>query len=185
MSVCFRRHLGAALLLSASAIFPAAAQDEVVNVYSYRQPELIQPLLDAFTAESGVKTQVIFAEKGLEERIKAEGENSPADVILTVDISRLQAAVDAGVTQPVDAQEIEANMPAQYRDPADQWFGLTMRARVLYASKERVPEAEISYEELADPKWRGRICTRSGQHPYNIGLISSMIAHHGVEETEK
>jgi iron(III) transport system substrate-binding protein len=164
---------------------PAFAQDNVVNVYSYRQPELIQPLLDAFKATAGVETRVIFAEQGLEERIRAEGENSPADVILTVDISRLQAAVDAGVTQPVNDARIEGNIPEQYRDPEGDWFGLTMRARVLYASKGRVAEDAISYEELADPKWKGRLCTRSGQHPYNIGLIASMIAHHGADEAEK
>jgi iron(III) transport system substrate-binding protein len=173
------------IALAASAVAPASAQDGVVNIYSYRQPELIQPMLDAFTAETGIKTQVIFAESGLEERIKAEGENSPADVILTVDVSRLEGAKAAGVTQPVQDTEIEANIPAQFRDPEGHWFGLTMRSRVVYASKERVPEDQITYEELADPKWKGRICTRSGQHVYNIGLIASMIAHHGVEETEK
>ena len=186
MSVGFRRCLGGALLLSLSAvsITPATAQEDVVNVYSYRQPELIQPLLDAFTAETGVKTQVIFAEQGLEERIRAEGENSPADVILTVDVSRLDAAVEAGVTQPVDDPTIAANIPEQYRDPEGDWFGLTMRSRVFYASKERVPETDITYEELAEPKWRGRLCTRSGQHVYNIGLIASMIAHHGLQAAE-
>jgi iron(III) transport system substrate-binding protein len=174
-----------ALLVAASlAAAPAFAADEVVNVYSYRQPELIQPLLDAFTAETGIATQVIFAESGLEERIKAEGVNSPADVILTVDISRLQAAKEAGVTQPVKDAAIEHNIPAQYRDPEGHWFGLTMRSRVVYASKERVPQDAITYEELADPKWRGKICTRSGQHVYNIGLIASMIVHHGADEAE-
>ena len=177
---------GASLVsLAAFAAAPAFAQGNVVNVYSYRQPELIQPLLDAFSAESGIKTQVIFAENGLEERIKAEGENSPADVILTVDISRLQAAKEAGVTQPVDDATIAANIPAQYRDPEGHWFGLTMRARVVYASKERVGEDAITYEDLAHPKWRGRVCTRSGQHVYNIGLIASMIAHHGLGTTEE
>lgn len=178
---------GGAFLVSLAALgaSPAFAQENVVNVYSYRQPELIQPLLDAFTAQSGIKTQVIFAENGLEERIKAEGENSPADVILTVDISRLQAAKEAGVTQSLDNPAIEANIPAQYRDPEGHWFGLTMRARVVYASRERVEENAITYEDLADPKWRGRICTRSGQHVYNIGLIASMIAHHGVTEAQE
>ena len=182
-----RARLRAAFLCAVFILpaMPAAAQENVVNVYSYRQPELIQPLLDAFTEETGVATQVIFADTGLEERIKAEGANSPADVILTVDISRLQAAEDAGVTQPLDDETIEANIPAQYRDPEGNWFGVTTRGRVVYASKDRVEQDSITYEELADPKWKGRICTRSGQHVYNIGLISSMIAHHGVEETEK
>lgn len=185
MSNRLRGRLGRLFLPAAmlAGLSPAAAQ-EVVNVYSYRQPELIQPLLDAFTKETGVETRVIFAEKGLEERIKAEGANSPADVILTVDISRLDAAKDAGVTQPVEDEAIAANIPAQYRDPEGHWFGLTSRARVAYASKDRVPEDAITYEELADPKWKGRVCVRSGQHVYNIGVIASMIAHHGAEWTE-
>lgn len=172
---------GAATLSSAGR---AAADDRVVNVYSYRQPELIQPLLEAFSKETGIATRVIFAESGLEERMKAEGENSPADVILSVDVSRLAAAVEAGVTQPLRDATIEANIPAQFRDPAGQWFGLTMRSRVVYASRERVPENAITYEDLADPKWKGRLCTRSGQHVYNIGLIASMLAHHGAAYTQ-
>jgi iron(III) transport system substrate-binding protein len=177
---------GRALLLSAATLLavPALAQDSLVNVYSYRQPDLIQPLLDAFTAETGIETQVIFLDKGLEERIQAEGANSPADVIFTVDISRLANAKELGITQPVDNATIEANVPEQYRDPEDHWFGLTTRARVIYASKERVPETAITYEELADPKWKGRLCMRSGQHVYNLGLIASMIAHNGAAETE-
>jgi len=174
-----------AMIIAGTMTIPAAAQDNVVNVYSYRQPELIQPLLDAFTEETGIETRVIFAESGLEERIKAEGQNSPADVILTVDVSRLDAAKDSGVTQPVQDPTVEANIPAQFRDPEGNWFGLTQRARVIYASKERVAEDALTYEDLADPKWKGRICTRSGQHVYNLGLIASMIAHHGEEKAEE
>jgi iron(III) transport system substrate-binding protein len=170
---------GAALLVS------SAMADGVVNVYSYRQPELIKPLLDAFTADSGIKTNVLFLDKGLEEKIAEEGQNSPADVILTVDIGRIQAAQDKGVTQPLADEVINKDIPAQYRDPQGNWFGVTTRARVVYASKERVKEDAITYEELADPKWKGRICTRSGQHVYTIGLIASMIAHHGAEKTEE
>jgi len=166
-----------------AAISPADAAD-VVNIYSYRQPDLIQPMLDAFTAETGIETQIIFAEKGLEERIRAEGTNSPADVILTVDISRLAAAKDVGVTQPVNDAAVTVNIAPQYRDGDGHWFGLTMRSRVVFASRDRVPEDTITYEELADPKWKGRICTRSGQHVYNIGLFASMIAHHGQEWAE-
>lgn len=177
-----RRTLLSAVL---AASFSPALAAETVNVYTYRQPELVQPLLDAFTEETGIETRVLFADKGLEERIKAEGANSPADVILTVDISRLQAAEDAGVTQPLDNETIAANIPAQYRDPEGHWFGLTTHSRVIYASKDRVEEDSITYEELADPKWRGRICVRSGQHVYNLGLIASMIAHHGEEWTRE
>lgn len=177
---------GALTLTAAIAGYSAPAlADGEVNIYSYRQPELIQPLLDAFTKKTGIETNVLFLDKGLVERIQAEGVNSPADVILTVDISRLTEAAEAGVTQPIADPEINKDIPAQYRDPKGNWFGLTTRGRVVYASKERVPETGITYEDLADPKWKGRICTRDGQHPYNIGLISSMIAHHGVDYTEK
>jgi iron(III) transport system substrate-binding protein len=163
--------------------FPAFAQDSV-NIYSYRQPPLIAPVLSAFTAKTGIKTNVLFLDKGLEERILAEGENSPADVILTVDIARLTSIVDKGVTQPVIDDTINSKIPAEFRDAGGDWFGLTKRGRVVYASKERVAQNEITYSELADPKWKGKICTRSGQHDYNLALISSIIAHDGVEKTE-
>lgn len=177
----------AALLATVSfgAMAGTALADGEVNIYSYRQPELIQPLLDEFTKETGIETNVLFLDKGLVERIAAEGANSPADVILTVDIGRLIEAKDGGVTQPVQNDIINKDIPAQYRDPAGDWFGLTTRGRVVYASKERVPETAITYEELSDPKWKGRICVRDGQHSYNIGLFASMIAHHGAEYTEK
>nr|WP_244501832.1 Fe(3+) ABC transporter substrate-binding protein [Stappia sp. ES.058] len=163
---------------------PAAAEGEV-NIYSYRQPFLIEPLLDAFTKETGIETNVIFASKGLGERIQAEGANSPADVLLTVDIGRLDGAKEMGITQPVTSDVIEANIPAEYRDPDGHWIGLTTRARVVYASKDRVEQDTITYEELADEKWRGRICTRSGQHVYSIGLFASVVAHEGAEAAEQ
>lgn len=173
-----------AAALFAGTAFPALADGEV-NIYSYRQPDLIKPVLDAFTKETGIKTNVLFLDKGLVERIKAEGENSPADVILTIDISRLTEAKEGGVVQPLKDAKIDANIPANFRDPDGDWFGLTTRGRVVYASKERVAQNEITYEELADPKWKGKICMRDGQHSYNIGLIASMIAHNGAEATEK
>ncbi|THV23390.1 Fe(3+) ABC transporter substrate-binding protein [Peteryoungia ipomoeae] len=162
----------------------AALADGEVNIYSYRQPELIQPLMDAFTKDTGIKTNVLFLDKGLVERISAEGANSPADVILTIDIARLMEAKDGGVTQALDDADINGQIPAQFRDPEGNWFGLTTRGRVIYASKERVSEDAITYEELADPKWKGRICMRDAQHSYNIGLFASMVAHHGAEYTE-
>ena len=156
-----------------------------VNIYSYRQPELIAPLLDAFTKETGIETNVLYLDKGLEERIEAEGQNSPADLIFTVDIGRLNNAKEKGITQPVEKEEINSAIPAQYRDSEGHWFGLTTRGRVVYASKERVTQDTITYEELADPKWKGKICTRDGQHAYNIALFSSMIAHHGEEKAKE
>ncbi|MBN9668980.1 Fe(3+) ABC transporter substrate-binding protein [Roseibium aggregatum] len=174
--------LAVALPLFAAA--PAVADGEV-NIYTYRQPYLIQPLLEAFTAKTGIKTNVVFASKGLGERIAAEGRNSPADVLMTVDIGRLDGARELGIAQPVASDVVNENIPPQFRDPDNNWIGLTGRARVIYASKDRVDQDSITYEELADPKWKGRICTRSGQHAYTIGLVASMIAHHGEEKTEE
>ncbi len=173
-----------AFALAAGTAMPALADGEV-NIYSYRQPDLIKPLLDRFTQETGITTNVLFLDKGLVERIQAEGENSPADIILTVDISRLTEAKDGGVTQPIKSAVVDSDIPAQYRDPDGAWVGLTTRGRVVYASKDRVSQDAITYEELADPKWKGKICTRDGQHSYNVGLIASMIAEHGEAETEK
>jgi iron(III) transport system substrate-binding protein len=178
--------LGAAVVgFAASISIQSAFAEEAVNIYSQRQPPLIAPVLEAFTAKTGIKANVLFLDKGLEERILAEGMNSPADVILTVDIARLTGAKDKGITQPVVDAGINAALPAEYRDPDGNWFGLTKRARVVYASKERVAQNEITYEELADPKWKGKVCTRSGQHDYNLALISSMIANKGAEAAQK
>jgi iron(III) transport system substrate-binding protein len=183
-----RRRAGfAALAISCSLAFlaPPAMADGTVNIYSYRQPDLIKPVLDAFTAETGIATEVLFLDKGLEERIAAEGGNSPADVILTVDIARLANTKDRGITQPVESEALAAAIPAEYRDSEGHWFGLTRRGRVVYASKERVAEDEISYADLADPKWKGKICIRSGQHDYNLALFSALIAHWGEARTEE
>ncbi len=182
-----RRSLTALALGSLISAMPitGALADGSVNIYSYRQPGLIKPLLDEFTKDTGITTKIIFAKKGLAERIAAEGVNSPADILLTVDIGRLAGAKSKGITQSVASDVINANIPAQYRDPDGHWIGVTTRARIIFASKERVKQKTITYEELADPKWKGRICTRSGQHVYSIGLFASMIAHHGAEWTEK
>ena len=155
-----------------------------VNIYSYRQPYLIEPLLKEFSDETGIKTNVIFASKGLIERIHAEGRNSPADVLLTTDLGNLSQAVASGISQPVTSDVIDASIPESYRDVNDEWIGITSRARVVYASKDRVDLDSITYEDLADPKWRGKICIRSGQHPYNVALVASMLAHLGPEKTE-
>lgn len=169
--------------LAASTV--AANSAEVVNIYSYRQPDLIAPVLDAFTKETGIETQVQFLNKGMTEKLEAEGANSPADVILTVDIGRLSGIAGAGLTQPVVNTTVNSNIPANYRDPEGNWFGLTTRGRVVYASRARVAQDQITYEELADPKWKGKICTRSGQHAYNVALFASMIANKGADYTEK
>lgn len=163
----------------------SAMAAEEVNIYSYREPALIQPMLNEFTAASGVKVNLIFAKDGLIERLAAEGRNSPADVLLTNEFGLLTQAKQAGVTQSVKDGQLEAAIPATLRDPDGHWFALTRRARVVYASKERLKLDAITYEDLADPKWKGKICTRSGQHTYNVALIASMIAHHGPEAAEK
>ena len=170
-----------AAALGAVIFSPAASAGETVNVYSYRQPALVQPLFDAFSAATGIAVRVLFAENGLVERIAQEGQNSPADVLLTADAGRLVEAASRGVGAPVTSPAILTKIPANLRDSAGQWFGLTMRARVLYASRERVPETALSYEDLALPKWQGRICIRPGNHPYNLGLIAAMIAHLGED----
>ncbi|HTV71363.1 MAG TPA: Fe(3+) ABC transporter substrate-binding protein [Rhizobiaceae bacterium] len=182
----FRSARSAVAGLAIATLFAGSAlADGVVNVYSYRQPDLIKPVLDAFTAETGIKTEVLFLDKGLEDRILAEGTNSPADIILTVDIARLTKAKEVGVTQALDDATVNGNLPAEYRDPEGHWFGVTKRARVVYASKDRIGDEPIAYADLADPKFKGKICIRSGQHDYNLALISAAIAHWGAEKTEQ
>ncbi len=178
----FSRFAFAAILIAAPGA--ALAQGEV-NVYTYREQKLIQPLFDAFTKDAGVKVNVISASSGLEQRIATEGANSPADVLLTVDIGRLEDAVRAGITQPIKSETLDKVVPPQYRDPEGMWYGISMRARVVYVSKERVKQNAIAYEELADPKWKGRICIRSGQHIYNNALIAAVIAKLGEAKAEE
>jgi iron(III) transport system substrate-binding protein len=170
-------------LLAGSGV--SASAEEVLNIYTSREPGLIKPILDEFTKETGVKVNTIFLSNGLEERVRSEGQNSPADVILTVDIGRLQAAKDYGVTQPVKSAALEKVIPAAYRDPEGHWYGVSMRARIVYASKDRVKQDKITYEELADPKWKGKVCIRSGQHLYNISLFAAVIAHKGEAKAEE
>lgn len=175
------------LVLAAAAAAPLAvsclAAGEV-NVYSYREPGLIQPMLKAFTDTTGIKVNFIFAKDGLVERMVAEGRNSPVDVLLTNESGLLLQAQAAGVTQPLKDTGLEAAIPEGLREPAGHWFGLTRRARVVYASRDRVKQDAITYEELADPKWKGKVCIRSGQHTYNVALVASMIASLGPDKAE-
>ena len=176
----------ATVVASAMAMNTAAfAQSGEVNVYSYRENKLVQPLIDAFTKDTGIKVNIVSASSGLEQRIKSEGANSPADVLLTVDIGRIDEAVKADVTQPIKSEALDKVVPAQYRDPDGHWAGISMRARVIYASKDRVKQDAITYEELADPKWKGKICIRSGQHIYNNALFAAYVAHHGEAKAEE
>ena len=175
-----------AAAIAATTIAGAAfAQSGEVNVYTYRETKLIQPLFDAFSKDSGIKVNVISASSGLEQRIKSEGEHSPADVLLTVDIGRLEDAVRAGISQPIVSPALDKVVTPQYRDPEGHWYAISMRARVIYASKERVKQTAITYDELADPKWKGKICIRSGQHIYNNALFAAYIAKHGEAKAEQ
>ncbi|KMK67020.1 Fe(3+) ABC transporter substrate-binding protein [Puniceibacterium sp. IMCC21224] len=169
-------------LAALAAATPALAE---VNIYSQRQPELIAPITDAFTAATGIETNVVYLDQGLTERLEAEGSRSPADIVMTVDIARVSQTVEAGVTQPVESAVLHENIPEAFRGADNSWFAVTSRARIVYASKDRVADGEITtYEDLTDPKWQGRICTRSGTHPYNLALLSAMIAHHGADEAK-
>jgi iron(III) transport system substrate-binding protein len=170
-----------ALLAAGSAL----AQSGDVNVYTYRESKLVQPLFEAFTKDAGVRVNVISASSGLEQRIKTEGTNSPADVLLTVDIGRLEDAVRAGITQPIKSDLLDKVVAPQYRDPEGHWYGISMRARVVYASKDRVQQSALNYEDLADPKWKGKVCIRSGQHIYNNALFAAHIGHYGEAKTEE
>lgn len=164
-----------------------AAQEaqEVVNIYSYRQPYLINPILEKFTTETDIKTNITYAKDGLLERLQREGKYSPADIVLTTDISRVMDFKDKKLVQEVDSETLIANIPSQYRDPDNEWFALTIRVRNIFTSKDRITIDSITYEDLADPKLKGKICTRSGKHPYNIALVASMIAPHGIPYTKK
>lgn len=174
--------IGLVCIAAGFAVSPVLAQSSEVNVYSYREPGLIQPLLDRFATETGIKANVLFAGDGLIERVQAEGDLSPADLILTVDIGNLANAKDLGISQAIDTAALE-RVPAAYRDPDSQWVALSLRARVFYASVGRVTQTALSYEDIAKPEWKGRLCARSGQHVYNIGLIATRIAHWGVDRT--
>jgi iron(III) transport system substrate-binding protein len=163
----------------AAIAVPALAD---VNIYTTRQPDLIQPVMDAFTDETGIAVNLAFVDEGLVERLRAEGARSPADLVMTVDIANLKQIVDAGVIQPVASDVLTNAVPAALRSPDNLWFGLTTRARIIYASRDRVADGEVTtYEDLASDKWKGRICTRSGLHNYNLALTSAVIAHLGED----
>lgn len=156
------------------------AQPQTLNIYSYRTPQLLQPLLDAYTDETGVEFQVLHAPKGLAQRLQAEGALSPADLILTVDIARLSEVAHLNLLTPTTSPTLTANVPAHLRASDNTWYALSTRARVVITSADRVPANAITrLEDLADPKWRGKVCTRIGSHVYNRALLASLVAHLG------
>jgi iron(III) transport system substrate-binding protein len=160
-----------------------AAPGRVVNLYSARHYDTDEVLYDGFSAATGIRVNLIEGDADqLIERIKAEGRNSPADVLITVDAGRIWRAQQAGLFQPVSSSVLEARVPASYRDPAGHWFGFAMRARVIAYSRDRVKPAELStYEALADPRWRGRVLVRSSSHVYNQSLVGALLAAHGEQ----
>ncbi|WP_203344655.1 Fe(3+) ABC transporter substrate-binding protein [Vibrio fluvialis] len=172
--------------IACSVLAPSVMAAEEVNVYSYRQPFLIEPMFKEFTQETGIKVNVKFAKEGIAEKLAQEGEYSPADVILTSEFSRLFELSDKGLTQPVNSRIIDENIPAQYRDSSEEWFALTVRTRSVYSSRDRVGKLgdDFDYLDLAKPEYKGKICTRSGKHPYNIALVAAMIANHGEAQTK-
>ncbi len=172
--------------LALSVLAPSAMAAEEVNIYSYRQPFLIEPMFKEFTKETGIKVNVKFANEGIAEKLAQEGEYSPADVVLTSEFSRLFELSDKKLTQPVNSSVIDENIPAQYRDSNEEWFALTIRTRSVYSSRDRVGKLgnDFNYLDLAKPEYKGKICTRSGKHPYNIALVAAMIANHGEAETK-
>lgn len=174
------------LILFACLVSSSALLASEVNLYSARQEALIKPLLDRFTAKTGTEVNLVSGEPdALLQRLKSEGKNSPADLLLTVDVGRLLRAKEAGLLQPVDSALLREAIPAQYRDPEGYWFGISLRARVIVYAKDRITPDQLStYEALADPKWKGKICVRSSSHVYNQSLVAALIARWGVEKTE-
>jgi iron(III) transport system substrate-binding protein len=172
-----------ALAIAAISDAPADAQ-QALNLYTTREPGLIQPLLDAFTKATGIKVNSIFLKDGLAERVASEGTRSPADVLMTVDIAVLVDLVNKGLSQPVQSKILESVVPSHLRGAAGEWFALSLRARVVYARPD-LKLASITYEQLADPRWAKKLCSRAGQHPYNNALIAHYIARHGESKAEE
>jgi iron(III) transport system substrate-binding protein len=174
--------------LAAGLLFAGgvAAQDNVVNVYSSRHYQTDEALYSGFTKQTGIKVNRIEAgEDALIERIRNEGARSPADVLITVDAGRLWRAEQLGLFQPVKSALLESRIPESFREPAGHWFGFSMRARVIAYNKGKVQAGEIrTYEQLADPKWKGRVCMRSSTNIYNLSLMGALIDHLGVDKAE-
>ncbi|NDJ17713.1 Fe(3+) ABC transporter substrate-binding protein [Myxacorys almedinensis] len=164
-----------------------SANEQVVNLYSARHYDTDNALYDGFTKKTGIKVNLVEAEADkLIERIKSEGANSPADVLITVDAGRLWRAQEAGLLRPVKSSVLESTIPENVREPQGHWFGFTRRARVIVYNKDQVKPAELStYEGLTDPKWKGRIVMRSSDNIYNQSLTGSVLAQHGAQKTEE
>ncbi len=175
------------LAVSALALSACGRNPDEIAVYSARMEQLIKPVFDRYTAETGVPIRFVTDDAApLIERLAAEGENSPADILLTVDAGELWHAAERGLLQPVESEVLMANVPEAFRDPANRWFGLSVRARTMVYSTERVNPEELStYEALAEPRWKGKLCLRTSKKVYNQSLVAMLIAQHGEEATEK
>jgi iron(III) transport system substrate-binding protein len=170
-----------------SGFLPAAVAAETLVVYSARNEQLIKPVFDAYTRETGVEVKFTTGEAAvLTERLAAEGRNSPADILMTVDAGELWNAAERGLLQPVKSAVLEKNVPAHLRDPDDRWFGLSLRARTIFYSPKRVDPATLStYEALAAPAWKGRLCLRTSKKVYNQSLVAMLISAQGEATTER
>jgi iron(III) transport system substrate-binding protein len=186
MKRIFKAILPIVMSVSATSAAFAAQADELV-VYSARNEQLIKPLFDAYTAETGVKIQFITDKEGpLMARLKAEGKNTPADVFLTVDAGNLWQAANEKLLQPINSPALNKNIPANLRDPQSQWYGLSVRARTIVYNTQKVKPADLStYEALAEPQWKNRLCLRTSKKVYNQSLVAMMIAEHGEAKTEQ
>lgn len=175
----------AAIAISLPVTGCSPAEDEV-NLYSARQEPLIQPLLEQFTEETGIQVNMVAGgADSLLQRLRLEGRNSPADVLITTDAGRLHQAQQAGVLQAVESDILDESIPARYRDPDGEWYGLSLRARPILYHRDRVDPQELStYEALTSEQWEGRICIRSSDNVYNQSLVAAMIATEGVEAAE-
>jgi iron(III) transport system substrate-binding protein len=176
-----------ALLAASLCLSPAAnAQDKVLNVYSARHYQTDEQLYGEFSKQTGVKiNRIELGDEPLLERMKSEGDKSPADVVLLVDATRLYRAKKDGLFQPIESKVLTERIPAEFRASDNTWFGFSNRARVIVYNKENVDPKDVqTYESLADPKNKGKVCTRSGSHPYNLSLFGAMIEHVGLEKTE-
>lgn len=163
------------------------AQAEQVVVYSARIEQLIKPMFDAFTSETGIDVKFTTDKEGaLLARLRAEGKKTPADVLITADAGNLWEAARAGLLKSVSSSILEDNIPVYLRDPQGQWFGLSVRARTIVYNTQKVKPSDLStYEDLADPKWKGRLCLRTSKKVYNQSLVAMMIAEHGEAKTER
>ena len=181
------QHILATFVLTALVAGPSLALADELVVYSARNEHLIKPLFDEYAKETGTKIAYVTDKEGpLLQRLKAEGENTRADLLLTVDAGNLWHAARQGVLQTVDSEVLRVNIPAHLRDPGHQWFGLSLRARTIVYSTERVKPEELStYEALGNPEWKDRLVLRTSKKVYNQSLVAMLIAEHGEAETEE